>query len=115
MSLEINEWFRLETMVTSILSMLIFLGGFYFCVTYRNLSARLLIVAVGFLGLFATAGLNQVSLHMRNNDAWDTVVFMISNVLDLFSFALIVIGLASALAQIRQRIAISLEPTHGRS
>jgi F0F1-type ATP synthase assembly protein I len=98
-----------------ILTMGAYLGGAWACLAHRRLSPWLLAVSGGFLGRFLATAIGQlVALTSRANFDLNSLVFLFAEVLGLISTIVLVFGLGAALADLRRKLALAMEPKHDR-
>jgi hypothetical protein len=99
----------------AIMAMTAFLGGAWACLAYRRLSPWLIVVAVGFVGeCLALAGGLLGMIQARASLEYFYFHTMVWNGLALASTVTVVLGLVAALADLRRKLAISMEPPHVR-
>jgi hypothetical protein len=100
------------------LGTLLQLGGLAVCLTYRRLSRWLVLVSAGFAGSFAASALcllaNQVLTGSLDRISLLSLVYLAGSLVGFVSTSLVVGGLAMTFADLRRRLALSLEPTHAR-
>lgn len=110
-----QTWIELQSIIFTVLTMLAYVGGFAACLFHRRLAPGLALAAAGFAGKFAATGLMLLPILERNRTAIEPYLFVtISVVTQTVGSMLLVAGLWFALGRIRQQLALSLEPNHGR-
>ncbi len=99
----------------SVLSILVYVGGFFACVSFRKLSPMLLLAATGFAGLIVSSASARLCTYLLTSTSPDleVLIYIAAGVVDVIANVLLVAGLWFALNEIRRRVALSLEPNHG--
>ena len=95
--------------------MLAYLGGLWVCVVNRRLSSWLMVVALGFVGLFGSVGMGRFSsLYMDTMVEWVSLLYIGSNVLGCISTIVLVFGLGATLVDLRRQLSRRLDPDYVR-
>src|SRR5687768_2336516 len=89
--------------------LLVLLVGGGVCLWYRRLSARMVLLLLGFLGVFAAAVANRLAFYWLQSRPQPPVakvqqVFAGISFASLLSWGLFVIGLAAVFADLRRRL-----------
>ena len=113
---DMSQLYMTFTVGFAFISMAVYLGGAWACLTHRRLSAWLIVASVGFAGEFLAFAVGQLSAYhaLKNLDLF-YLLSLLANGLGLVSTVVLVLGLGLALADIRRKLAISMEPKHVRS
>ena len=98
------------------LMLMLNLGGFAVCFSYRPLSPRLNVASAGFLGLAVSGAIFRLA-PLVYPGALEIVYlgYLAASLLGLFSSMLLIFGLAAAFSDIRRQLALALEPPHVRN
>jgi hypothetical protein len=97
-----------------LLSILAYLSGFAVCVVHRKLSNKLLLSAIGFLGLFASSIVARLAASgMSPNPDQMFLAYLVALLIDVGSNFLLVAGLWLALVEIRRKVVLAMERDHG--
>jgi hypothetical protein len=95
--------------------MLAYLGGLWVCVVNRRLSSWLMVVALGFVGLFGSVGLGRfASFYLDSMVAWAALLYIGANVLGCLSTVVLVFGLGATLVDLRRQLSRRLDPDYVR-
>jgi hypothetical protein len=112
---DMSQLYMTFTVGFAFISMGLYLAGAWACLVHRRLSPWLIVTSVGFIGDFLAYAIGQLAAYhaLKSLDLF-YLFSLVANFLGLVSTVIVVLGLTMSLADIRRKLALSMEPKHVR-